>query len=186
MRPGQDDAPQQPGSMWSLVEIPCNRSRISRAQGPGGLVQGPRPPGRLNAASILEIGAGSGRLAADILGRLETLNKLPQRYWILEISPELRDRQRQHLKRHQPRLLERVQWLDRPPDEPFDGVIANEVLDALPVARFRWHADAVEELGVVQNDGRFAWAGRPAGETLAEECRSSARPGRAARISSRV
>lgn len=134
--------------------------------------------GRLNAASILEIGAGSGRLAADILARLETLNKLPQRYWILEISPELRDRQRQHLKRHQPRLLERVQWLDRPPDEPFDGVIlANEVLDALPVARFRWHADGIEELGVVQNDGRFAWAGRPAGERLAEDCRSLSRAG---------
>ena len=134
--------------------------------------------GRLNAASILEIGAGSGRLAADILGRLESLNRLPQRYWILEVSAELRDRQREHLKRHRPRLLERVLWLDRPPDEPFDGVIlANEVLDALPVARFRWHADAVEELGVVQNTGRFAWAARASGETLAADCRRLSRAG---------
>jgi SAM-dependent MidA family methyltransferase len=133
---------------------------------------------QLDATSILEIGAGSGRLAADILGRLETLDQLPQRYWILEISAELRDRQRQHLKRHQPQLLERVRWLDRPPAEPFDGVIlANEVLDALPVARFRWRADAVEELGVVQDAGRFAWAARPAGKAMAEHCDRLSRAG---------
>jgi SAM-dependent MidA family methyltransferase len=134
--------------------------------------------GRLNAASILEIGAGSGRLAADVLGRLESLRKLPEHYWILEISADLRDRQRQHLARHRPHLLERVHWLDRPPEQPFDGVIlANEVLDALPVARFRWHADAVEELGVVQSDGNFAWRGRPAGAAMAENCRMLSRAG---------
>jgi SAM-dependent MidA family methyltransferase len=134
--------------------------------------------GRLNAASILEIGAGSGRLAADILGSLESKRKLPEHYWILEISADLRDRQRQHLAQHRPQLLERVHWLDRPPEEPFDGVIlANEVLDALPVARFRWHADAVEELGVVRNDGHFAWAGRPASVAMAENCRRLSRAG---------
>jgi SAM-dependent MidA family methyltransferase len=124
---------------------------------------------RLTAGSILEIGAGSGRLAADVLARLDSLQKLPERYFILEISAELRDRQREHLARHQPRLLERVQWLDRPPENSFDGVIlANEVLDALPVARFRWHRDAIEELGVVTLDGRFAWAGRPAPAAMAK------------------
>jgi len=134
--------------------------------------------GRLNAASILEIGAGSGRLAADVLGRLESLRKLPEHYWILEISADLRDRQREYLARHRPHLLERVHWLDRPPEEPFDGVIlANEVLDALPVARFRWHADAVEELGVVQSDGHFAWRERPAGAAMAENCRRLSRAG---------
>jgi SAM-dependent MidA family methyltransferase len=128
---------------------------------------------RLTAGSILEIGAGSGRLAADVLARLDSLQKLPERYWILEISAELRDRQREHIARHQPRLLERVQWLDRPPENSFDGVIlANEVLDALPVARFRWRTDAIEELGVVTLDGRFAWQGRPATAAMAKICRA--------------
>jgi SAM-dependent MidA family methyltransferase len=127
---------------------------------------------RMTAGSILEIGAGSGRLAADVLARLDALQILPERYWILEISAELRQRQREHLERHQPRLLERVQWLDGPPEESFDGVIlANEVLDALPVVRFRWHADGIEELGVESVDGRFAWQGRPATAAMAKICR---------------
>jgi SAM-dependent MidA family methyltransferase len=133
---------------------------------------------RFNATSILEIGAGSGRLAADVLGRLESLRKLPRRYWILEISAELRERQREHIARHQPQLLERVQWLEQPPEEPFDGVIlANEVLDALPVARFRWHADAVEELGVQVVDGRLVPSWRPAGAAMADDCRRLSRAG---------
>ncbi len=133
--------------------------------------------GTLEDGGILEVGAGSGRLAADILARLETLGRLPTHYWILEISADLRDRQRRHLERRLPHLLPRVHWLDQPPAEPFDGVIlANEVLDALPVARFRWHGYTVEELGVVLEDGegngrRFAWAARPATRAMVETCR---------------
>jgi SAM-dependent MidA family methyltransferase len=128
--------------------------------------------GALKGGSILEIGAGSGRLAVDILSRLETLDELPDGYWILEISADLRERQRRHFARHLPHLLERVRWLDQPPVESFDGVIlANEVLDALPVTRFRWHTDRVEELGVVIDDGRLAWQGRPASRAVAEACR---------------
>ena len=128
------------------------------------------------AGSVLEIGAGSGRLAGDLLARLETLNQLPEHYWILEVSADLRQRQREHLARQLPQLLHRVRWLDRPPEEPFDGVIlANEVLDALPVARFRWQSDAVEELGVKihgsARGGEFAWGGRPASAALREVCR---------------
>jgi SAM-dependent MidA family methyltransferase len=92
-----------------------------------------------SAGTVLEIGAGSGRLAADLLARLETLDQLPENYWILEVSADLRQRQREHLEKRLPQLIHRVHWLDRPPEESFDGVIlANEVLDALPVARFRW------------------------------------------------
>src|ERR1700681_4331377 len=70
----------------------------------------------LGGGDILEIGAGSGRLAADILLRLETLEELPDRYCILEISADLRERQRRHFARHlPPRLQERVEWLDQPP-----------------------------------------------------------------------
>jgi len=128
--------------------------------------------GALGRGSILEIGAGSGRLAADVLSRLETLGQLPDRYWILEISADLRERQRRHLEGQMPQLLDRVQWLDQPPEESFDGVIlANEVLDALPVTRFRWSGAGVDELGVVLESGRFAWAPRPASQAVADTCR---------------
>jgi SAM-dependent MidA family methyltransferase len=128
--------------------------------------------------SILEIGAGSGRLAADILLRLETLGELPDRYWILEISADLRERQRRHFARYLPHLQGRVQWLDQPPEESFDGLIlANEVLDALPVTRFRWYSGRVEELGVVVDAGGFAWGPRPASAAVAEACRRLAQAG---------
>jgi SAM-dependent MidA family methyltransferase len=126
----------------------------------------------LGGGSILEIGAGSGRLAVDVLSRLETLGQLPARYWILEISADLRERQRRHLARHLPHLQDRVHWLDQPPAESFDGlVLANEVLDALPVTRFCWYSDRVEELGVVIAAGDFAWEPRPAASALTEACR---------------
>jgi SAM-dependent MidA family methyltransferase len=132
----------------------------------------------LGKGSILEIGAGSGRLAADILLRLETLGELPARYWILDISADLRERQRRHLEQRAPHLAERVHWLDQPPVESFDGLIlANEVLDALPVTRFRWYRDRVEELGVVIDDGRFAWGARPAAKALTRACRRLAQAG---------
>jgi SAM-dependent MidA family methyltransferase len=133
----------------------------------------------LGVGDILEIGAGSGRLAADILLRLETLGQLPARYCILDLSADLRERQRLYLARHLPaRLTELVHWLDQPPGESFDGVVlANEVLDALPVTRFRWFADRVEELGVVIDDGRFAWGARPASPAVAEACRRLSKAG---------
>jgi SAM-dependent MidA family methyltransferase len=126
----------------------------------------------LHAPSILEIGAGSGRLAVDILARLEGLGQLPENYWILEVSADLRERQRALLEERLPHLLQRVGWLDRPPEEPFDGIVlANEVLDALPVARFRWRASGVDELGVGIDDGDFAWVARPASPAMAQACR---------------
>ncbi len=125
----------------------------------------------LHSGSVLEIGAGSGRMAADILARLESSQALPEFYWILEVSAELRERQRRLLEERVPHLLGRIRWLDRPPEEPFDGLIlANEVVDALPVARFRWRRSGVEEMGVALKNGRFAWAARPAEATMAEVC----------------
>lgn len=132
----------------------------------------------LGAGSILEIGAGSGRLAADILLRLEALGRLPERYSILEVSADLRERQLRTLRERVPHLFGLVQWLTMPPAEGFDGVmLANEVLDALPVSRIRWHAAHCEELGVAFTNDRFHWAPRPAGEATAAACAALAAAG---------
>jgi SAM-dependent MidA family methyltransferase len=123
--------------------------------------------------SILEIGAGSGRLATDILLRLEMLGSLPARYRILEVSADLRERQLSMVRERIPHLQERVEWLDGPPTASFEGIIlANEVLDALPVARFRWQGTYCEELGVAVEDDRFVWAPRPANPALSQACRT--------------
>ena len=128
--------------------------------------------GEIGAGSVLEIGAGSGRLAADLLARLEIHGPLPDNYFILEVSADLRRRQHEHLEKRLPQLLHRVHWLDRPPEKSFDGVIlANEVLDALPVARFRWHSSAAEELGVEIRGQEFSWGARPANAAMREVCR---------------
>ena len=126
---------------------------------------------QMTLGSILEIGAGSGRLAVDVLSRLDTLEALPERYRILEISADLRDRQRRAIVGAIPHLLERVEWIEAPLKEPFDGVIlANEVLDALPVVRFRWHPTYCEELGVAIQKGRLVWSPRPASATTRAVC----------------
>lgn len=127
--------------------------------------------GALGGGEVLEIGAGTGRLAGDVLERLESLGQLPVKYSILETSADLRQRQRTHLAERVGHLMARVAWLDTPPSAPFAGVIlANEVLDALPVRRFRWTNAATEERGVTLRAGRFGWQGRPADAGLAAHC----------------
>lgn len=126
----------------------------------------------LPGGSIVEIGAGTGRLAVDVLSRLDTLDCLPDHYVILDVSADLRDRQRRLLGELEPRLSARVTWIDSPPATPIDGVIlANEVLDALPVARFRWHPGYCEELGVVVTGADFAWHAQPASAPFTAICR---------------
>lgn len=98
---------------------------------------------------ILELGAGTGRMAAVILESLAALGALPERYAILEVSADLAQRQRERLGRLPRGLCERVVWLDRLPERPMSGVIlANEVLDALPCRRFLLAGGEVRELGV--------------------------------------
>ena len=86
--------------------------------------------------AVLEFGAGSGRLAADVLARLETLDSLPVAYRILEVSADLRERQEKYLRQQVPDLAQLVSWLDTPPVGHRGVILANEVLDALPVERF--------------------------------------------------
>jgi SAM-dependent MidA family methyltransferase len=108
---------------------------------------------------VLELGAGTGRMAADVLTELAALGVLPARYRILEVSPDLAARQRQRLGALPPDLARRVEWLDAWPREGFRGVVlANEVLDALPVDRFVWRGGRAAGLGVgLSSDGAFEW-----------------------------
>ena len=107
---------------------------------------------------ILEIGAGTGALAADLLTELDRLGRPPRRYLILELSPDLRDRSRDTLAARAPQLLERVAWLNALPPAFSGVVISNEVLDAMPVHVFERRAGEILELGVgVEKDG-FRWA----------------------------
>ena len=116
----------------------------------------------LSAPQIIEVGAGSGRLAADLLLELEHRGALPKRYGILELSGELRERQRATIAQRAPHLLACVDWLDRLP-EHFDGVVlANELLDAMPVALVVWNEAAILERGVACKNGEFVWRDRPA------------------------
>lgn len=111
----------------------------------------------LGGGDILELGAGSGVMAADLLAELECRKSLPRHYLILEVSAELRERQWRTLVERAPVLLERVQWLERLP-KAFSGVIlANEVLDALPVSRFRRAHDGFDEFKIIAEGNGFAW-----------------------------
>lgn len=123
----------------------------------------------ISAPVVLEAGAGTGRLAADLLGTLDSLGAAPDRYLILELSDELRARQRETIEREAPALFGRVEWLDRLP-ESFSGcVVANELLDAMPVHAVAWRAEGLMERGVAidgDGDGRFVWSERPAPDFL--------------------
>jgi SAM-dependent MidA family methyltransferase len=118
------------------------------------------PIGDETCGDVLELGAGSGRLAADVLGELEKIDALPARYRILEVSADLRERQQETIARAFPHLAERVQWLDTLPTH-FSGVIlGNEVLDALPVEVVRWTEAGPLSHGVVLEDATFGWQDR--------------------------
>jgi len=113
--------------------------------------------GQLEGGDILELGAGSGRLAVDLLLALEAAGQLPEHYLILETSADLRQRQQQCLEGLIPHLHGRIDWLDAPP-QGFRGVIlANEVMDALPVDCFRVRDGQVLARRVVWQDGQLAW-----------------------------
>jgi len=127
---------------------------------------------RASSAHILELGAGSGKLALDILSELEKQNALPESYSILEVSADLRERQQELLKARLPQLFDRVHWLDRLPEVITGAIIGNEVLDALPVHLLRWQpflatangeqcAQEISERGVVSTENNFAWQERP-------------------------
>jgi len=107
-------------------------------------------------ASILEIGAGSGQMACDMLLALANHHLLPTQYFILEKSKSLQHRQKQKLAQQCPQYHDRVRWIDALPTAGFKGmIVANEVLDAMPVHRFQIQKDQAYELRVVENAGQL-------------------------------
>ncbi|HMM46795.1 MAG TPA: SAM-dependent methyltransferase [Thiobacillaceae bacterium] len=109
---------------------------------------------------ILELGAGSGRLAADMLGELAQLGIAPPSYSILDVSASLRERQ-QRMIASEAHSTVRVHWLDTLPAHFRGVIVANEVLDALPVELVHWTEAGPQVRGVTLEDGRFVWQDRP-------------------------
>ncbi len=142
-------APELGGVFARLLARPCNDVLATI---PGG--------------DVLEAGAGSGRLAAGLLAELEHLGRLPGRYYILDVSGELRARQAEQISRAVPHLAGRVQWLNDFPEHFRGVVVANELLDALPVERFRVTRDGIRQLQVGVKDGAFVWRQRPADDGI--------------------
>jgi SAM-dependent MidA family methyltransferase len=106
--------------------------------------------------TVLEIGAGSGALAETLAGELQC------DYIVLETSPDLRERQRTRLKG-------KVRWLDALPARFRGVIVANEVVDAMPVHAVAWRADGIMERGVTLQGDKLSWEERKASGTLLEQ-----------------
>jgi len=122
----------------------------------------------LGLEDILEVGAGSGALAASLLEELDRLGAAPKNFLILELSADLRARSRDLLAARVPHLMERIAWLNVLPPAFSGLVIGNEVLDAMPVNVVRATDRGVEEGGVTASRGErpFEWSFRPASGAL--------------------
>ena len=120
--------------------------------------------------TLLELGAGTGQLAQDLLKALAKQDCLPTRYAILEVSTDLRQRQQEKIRQLPPALQQRVEWLEHWPAELEGVVLANEVLDALPVQRLRWQDGQWHQWGVAVTEEAWHWQTRPlsAGSPLLE------------------
>lgn len=110
---------------------------------------------------ILELGPGSGALAADLFEELNAQGKAPKRYLLLEVSPELQARQRERLEKRFPGDIDRFVWIDRLPEKIRGLVIANEVLDVVPFSMVRRSGDEILERGVIVSEAGFAFDDAP-------------------------
>jgi len=117
------------------------------------------------SADFLELGGGSGAFAEAALKAFAANGAVPRRYYILEPSADLRERQRDRLAAALPaELFSHVLWLDRPPEQDWQGVLfANEVIDALPTTRFtKRDGEVYEEYVALDGEGRLMRVDRPA------------------------
>jgi SAM-dependent MidA family methyltransferase len=107
--------------------------------------------------SIMELGAGTGKLALDLLMALQDLNQLPEQYCIMEVSAHLRYIQQETLQKGlTAELLQRVVWLDHLPQDFVGMIVGNEVLDAIPAHLIHHTSQGLHERGVAFN-GHFVW-----------------------------
>ncbi len=116
---------------------------------------------QMKHADILEFGAGSGKLALDLLLELEKSDALPGKYFILEVSAELRQRQQTLFANKAPHLVQAIEWLEQLPAQFTGTILANEVLDAMPVHIVTWRNNELFERGVTWENHQFAWQDRP-------------------------
>lgn len=117
-------------------------------------------------AAVLEIGAGSGEMAAQIMSYLAEQGCLPSQYAIFDISPNLRDQQYRYLQATVPELMDYFVWYEVWPTEWHGVVLANEVLDAMPVRLWQWQSSALYEWGVTVNNDQLCWQKQPADNDL--------------------
>ena len=126
---------------------------------------------RQSAGNVYEFGAGTGELAVSLLAGLQP--DALQHYYIMDVSPELKQRQLALIREKTPQHADKVVFLDSLPDA-FDGVIiGNEVLDAMASEVMRWTENGIEQMGVSIVDDQFAWTQRPVSDEriLAEALR---------------
>jgi len=110
---------------------------------------------------ILELGPGSGIFAADLFDALKEQGTLPERYLLLEVSPDLRERQRELLAKRHPDQMSRFVWIEELPKKIRGMVIANEVLDVVPCSMLHRHGTDILERGVVLTEAGFAFEDQP-------------------------
>ncbi len=122
----------------------------------------------VDGGAILEYGAGSGKLAVDLLEALADLDALPTAYRILEVSPDLVERQRSLVGERLPQLAHLVEWIDTVPDALRGVIIANEVLDSMPVERFVRRDAGLMQLRVAAAGTGFRYVEVPAPDNLAQ------------------
>jgi len=109
------------------------------------------------SGDILEFGAGTGILATQVLYELGRLKSLPKKYFIMEVSGQLKEQQKKTISTVLPELIDRVEWLTKLPKRFSGVVIANEVLDAIPAKRLIFSGGRFVELGVDFVDENFKW-----------------------------
>ena len=124
---------------------------------------------------VVEFGAGSGALAAQVLSELAALGADGVEYLIVEVSAELRGRQRETLRARAPQSAGAVRWLDRWPESIAGVVLGNELLDAMPARLFRVRGGELFERGVGIDDGRLGWRDRAADPAFEREVRLALR-----------
>ena len=113
------------------------------------------------ASNVLELGAGTGKLAADLLLELQQLKQLPEQYFILEVSEHLRQIQLEALQKKLPAdLFKRIVWLESLPTSFLGFIFGNEVLDAIPVHLIVNTAQGLHERGV-SFEQTFIWQDKP-------------------------